>query len=109
MYREDAGAVSLNGGLSGKIFGATATADIRQNVPEKRTSYGVGAEIPICDLVFLRGGYLHSNNNGEKGSAVAKGLAGGFGIKVSALTLDYAITSMGELGYSHRATLSLNF
>ena len=56
-----------------------------------------------------RGSYLYTKDNGERGESMPKGASGGFRMKVSRLKLDYAITSMGELGYVHRATLGLAF
>jgi len=60
-------------------------------------------------FLALRGGYMNSTDNGERGKNAPKGLSGGFGLEVTQLKLDYAISSIGELGYVHRATLGLAF
>jgi len=85
------------------------TAEIRRNLPENMSSQGAGMEFQLHELIVLRGGYLYTKDNGERGTKAPKGASGGFGLKVGGLTLDYAITSMGELGYVHRATLGLAF
>lgn len=101
---------SLGAGVSRRVLERILlAADLRGNIPEQKTSYGCGFEFELHKLIVLRGGYLHTNDNGERGNRVAKGLSGGFGSRVGSLTLDYAITSMGELGYVHRATLGLAF
>ena len=102
--------LTVGAGISRRFWSRLLlTADFRRNLPENMSSQGAGLEFQLHELIALRGGYLYTKDNGERGKSMPKGVSGGFGMKVSGLTLDYAITSMGELGYVHRATLGLAF
>ncbi len=100
---------TLNGGVAYQFrMGLLLTADARQNVPEKRTTFALGGEMPLYGLIYLRGGYIYDKENKkDPDRKVPRGMSAGFGLRVLGQRLDYAILSLGELGYSHRITLNL--
>ncbi len=102
---------TLNAGLAWQAGkGPLLLADARQNIAETRFSAAIGAEQELYELFFIRGGYIYtSDNNKDPDSKVPRGLSAGFGLKMLGQRLDYAIVSLGELGYSHRITINLAF
>ncbi|MBI3505088.1 MAG: tetratricopeptide repeat protein [Proteobacteria bacterium] len=67
---------------------------------EKRIATGSDAS------VFLRGG-LNTNTIGTLGAISA--LSFGFGVALQSFSVDYGLTPFGDLGWSHRLTLSARF
>ena len=71
-----------------------------------------GIEVPFMDeRLFFRMGYRYFIKKQTLGSEISlpSGFAFGLGFQVNAWNLDYALNSMGELGLTHRISLSLKF
>ena len=82
-----------------------------QNGPRGAGSEGgAGGEFKAMDGVFLRLGYTSkSSAAGGAGFDAARGLTLGLGLKNKDFGLDYAAQAAGELGNTHRFTLSARF
>jgi hypothetical protein len=68
---------------------------------------GLGLELALATPslpVFLRCGYAQGDNQ----PSGAYGISAGFGVAWNGLQLDYAFTSLGELGASNRLGLAWN-
>lgn len=63
---------------------------------------GVGLETVAAEVLSLRLGYSTRNQAGW-------GLAGGIGFEVGDFSIDYAATPFGELGLTHRASVTFRF
>lgn len=102
---------TLNAGVGYQFrMGLLVTGDVRQNVPERRTTFAVGGELPVYGLIYLRGGYIYDKENKkDPDQKVPRGMSAGFGLSIATLRVDYAISSLGELGYTHRFTLGFGF
>jgi hypothetical protein len=72
--------------------------------------FGVGGEYRVRQGARLRAGYTTlSSVAGGSGFDAARGLTLGVGLNLGRWTLDYAAVPMGELGSTHRFTLSARF
>ena len=71
---------------------------------------GAGGEFKAHEGVFLRLGYT-SKSAAVAGSGfdAARGLTLGLGLKTGGFSLDYAAQAAGQLGSTHRFTLSSRF
>lgn len=67
----------------------------------------VGLEYDINDIFFLRGGYRYPFKDQEWGDSAMAGLSGGIGFRVQQLLFDYAWVPYGDLGQTHRLSLSV--
>ncbi|MFA5162869.1 MAG: PorV/PorQ family protein [Elusimicrobiales bacterium] len=122
------GASIVNVGKSGKVgtidenlpatasFGAATTiktvtlaVDFKRNIPENCSTIAAGAEVALHSILALRAGYSKDITNTNIPSDNLLGFNAGFGIAISKLRVDYAYTSQGELGNSHRFTLTAKF
>ena len=70
-------------------------------------SLSAGVEYVYMDLLALRAGY--KAGFGPIDLEGLKGVSGGIGVKFSGLNVDYAIVPYGDLGVTHRVTLSFMF
>lgn len=71
---------------------------------------GAGGELKAREGVFLRLGYTSKSAAlGGSGFDAARGLTLGLGLKRDGYSLDYAAQAAGELGSTHRFTLSARF
>ncbi|MFW6129926.1 MAG: PorV/PorQ family protein [Atribacterota bacterium] len=61
-----------------------------------------GMEINIEDLILLRLGYNNGYSSGN-------GLNAGFGLGLDGVNLDYAYRGFGDLGKSHRVSITVDF
>ncbi len=80
--------------------------DINQPLDNKR-SYHTGLEYWLFNALALRAGYTT-----QKTANTGTGLSGGVGIRDpnwTALQIDYAYVSYGDLGLTHRISLKLSF
>ncbi|MBI2787284.1 MAG: PorV/PorQ family protein [Elusimicrobia bacterium] len=69
-----------------------------------------GGELKAYDGVFLRLGYTSKSSAVEgSGFDAARGLTVGLGLRKDGFGLDYAAQAAGELGSTHRFTLSARF
>ncbi len=60
---------------------------------------GTGVEISMANIFALRGGFTTRNDAGI-------GITGGVGVTWRSLGLDYAFVPFGDLGFSHRVSLT---
>lgn len=67
----------------------------------------LGIEQRLSEKLFLRGGYKYRIHGNELGAA--SGLAAGFGFGMGGFNFDYAFAPYGDLGNSHRFSLSFHF
>lgn len=65
-------------------------------------SFNFGAEYSLVNFLILRAGFNGRNQ-------VDSGLVGGLGINYSDFVLDYAISPYGDLGLTHRISISRKF
>jgi len=65
----------------------------------------LGAEVSIAKLIALRGGYQFGASGGSQNGAVAFG----FGARLGALAVDYALVPNKDLGATHKAGLTIGF
>lgn len=71
---------------------------------------GAGGEFKAMEGVFLRLGYTSKGSAvGGSGFDAARGLSLGLGLKRGGYGIDYAAQASGELGNTHRFTLSARF
>jgi hypothetical protein len=98
----------------------TLSADTRRWLRTGNTSFSLGTEFWAFDTVALRGGYLSrlgsfarsGSTLGEKAGARLEGFTGlgaGLGLKLGNYQMDYAIAPYGELGNTHRISISADF
>ena len=71
----------------------------------KRRTYSVGAEHWFKDIAALRAGYQLGDSKDAGGSRYSAGM----GWKINSLQVDYAFSLMGELGNTHRVSLTFSF
>ncbi len=80
------------------------TASIQLNSPnDNAENFSVGAEYAYKDFLYVRGGYKF-NVDAETFSA---GTGVKFPISFSKAILDYSVANYGDLGFTHRISLSL--
>ncbi|MDP3541143.1 MAG: PorV/PorQ family protein [Elusimicrobiota bacterium] len=98
-------------GAGYRFAGGHALAVELQNGPRGAgTEGGAGGELQAHEGVFLRLGYTSKNAAAEgSGFDAARGLTVGVGLKKERFGLDYAAQASGELGSTHRFTLSARF
>ena len=96
-------------GAAAKIKEVTLAADFKRNIPENCSTLAAGAEVALHSVLALRAGYSKDITNTNIPSDNLLGFNAGFGIAISKLRVDYAYTSQGELGNSHRFTLTTKF
>ncbi len=80
--------------------------DVNQPI-DNYVKYHLGFEYRIIRELFIRTGYryrLHGNALGDK-----SGMTAGIGLRINDFQLDYAFVPYGELGDTHRISLTLNF
>ncbi|HEY5039748.1 MAG TPA: hypothetical protein VIJ93_11800, partial [bacterium] len=75
--------------------------------PQGVNRIGIGAEYAFQSRYFLRAGYQLSDQNNEIQGL--QGFTAGVGIRLGDLQLDYAYLPYGDLGTSHRISLSYLF
>lgn len=67
----------------------------------------LGMEYDLSDALFLRAGYKNSFKEQGLGDPYMTGLSGGLGFRIQQFVFDYAWVPYGDLGQTHRVTLSL--
>lgn len=65
-----------------------------------------GLEYDVTETLFLRGGYKHILREQDLGSFPQVNVSGGFGIRINQFVVDYAWAPYGDLGTSHRLSVS---
>ncbi len=98
-------------GAGYRFAGGHALAAELQNGPRGAgTQGGAGGELQAHEGVFLRLGWTSKNAAAEgAGFDAARGLTVGVGLKKERFAIDYAAQAAGELGSTHRFTLSARF
>lgn len=81
--------------------------EIDQYIIDQKMYAGLGCEYWLMNLVALRTGYRHGYDTDSLGSIV--GLTGGLSLRAFNFQLDYAFVPFGELGDTHRFSLSAKF
>jgi len=77
-----------------------ATADVKKTLDDSFKG-SIGAEYNIKNVIALRSGYKINYDLDT--------FSGGIGLFINNFELDYALSSMNELGYAHRVSLGWNF
>lgn len=74
-------------------------------------NYSIGGEFDLSNALKARVGYYNEMRRELKIGNTAKlaGFSGGFGLRISTYTVDYAYNSLGEIGALHRFSLSSTF
>lgn len=95
--------------LNEKTDRFTLAVDANIPVPTDQPMYvNAGLEYFYWNTLALRAGYRQSENNANLGDGLV-GLTAGAGFRYANITLDYAVAGMGELGMTHRISLSYAF
>lgn len=90
--------------------GHSVAAEIQDGPRGAGTEGGAGGEFKAGEGVFLRLGYTSKSAAiGGSGFDAARGLTLGLGLSRGGYSLDYAAQAAGELGNTHRFTLSARF
>ncbi len=78
---------------------------------DRFSNFSLGGEFDLSDALKARIGYYNEMRRELKIGTAAKlaGFSGGFGLKVASYVVDYAYTSLGEIGAMHRFSLSTSF
>ena len=101
---------TISAGASAALKSLTLSAEMRRNIPEKRTILSGGLEAALLKALYLRAGYSRdTTNKGVENMDNMKGLSLGFGIRLGQYRIDYAYLSQGELGGNQRFTLTAKF
>ncbi|MBI4064737.1 MAG: hypothetical protein HY401_10630, partial [Elusimicrobia bacterium] len=99
--------LTLASGLAWHGFaGVALAADFKYRVYDQKTNWALGTEYGVASVLTVRGGYALADSRSRNSLA---GLGGGFGLRFSTYKLDYAITPFGELGNTHRLSLTTRF
>jgi long-subunit fatty acid transport protein len=98
-------------GAAYKIEGGHAlTAELTDAPRAGGMDFGFGGEFQGMKNVFLRAGYTTQTSiAGGSSFDAARGLTLGVGFRADRWNIDYAAVPMGELGSTHRFTLSARF
>jgi hypothetical protein len=96
--------LNISAGLGYRVSGALNLGlDIKQEIYNAETSFSIGTEYMVSSVLMLRGGSLLSSDQFDLG------LTGGFGLKIHGNQLDYAVTTVGDLGPTHKVSFSAKF
>ena len=81
---------------------------ITRSINERSMNVNVGAEFSPVSMIAIRGSY--GMTRAENGLGVTQfSLAGGVGLKLSNVRVDYAFVPMGDLGSTQRISLTFHF
>ncbi len=105
---------SLSAGVALPFGPAMAVLSVNREIAGRRTTVGTGLEFGLGPVLF-RAGLLAQNDAGnlalkdQTGAAkMLNGLSGGLGLRLSAVTFDYAISQQAvEFGPTQRISFSL--
>jgi hypothetical protein len=100
--------LTFRAGLSHKVYGTGMVLDADVSKPiDNYPSLALGVELPLSSKFFLRSGYRYRLNGNELGAW--SGFAAGIGFNIARFSFDYAFSPFGELGNTHRFSLSMKF
>jgi hypothetical protein len=115
---------TYRGGVSvdARPFPLSVSLEAEKLKGEPALSYRLGAEMDFSGLLALRMGYLArpgATQRALKGSALGAasdgqlsgltGMSGGMGFRLMGYAVDYSFTPYGELGSSHKMSLTARF
>lgn len=112
--------LTLSAGLSYRVMGPVIlAADLHYKPHQKQTVAAFGGQMAMSRAISLRAGYLtalaesvqnRQKSETERGTIGGlSGIAGGIGLRLDKVIIDYAITPFGELGNTQMLTLSTWF
>jgi hypothetical protein len=81
---------------------------ISNNLTENTFEFGVGATFDITKNLSLIGGFRREISN-QSDSSVPLFFNAGIGFKISNFNLDYAFVPLGDIGNTHRISVTLKF
>ena len=100
--------LGIRSGAAYKAYeGLTVALDLNHYILEGVTYASLGSEYWISEAFALRAGYKYGYESDVLGAQA--GLGAGIGFNTDTMGLDYAFAPMGELGNTHRVTLSAGF
>ncbi len=78
---------------------------------DRFTNFSLGGEFDLSDSFKARVGYYNEMRRELKIGNTAKlaGFSGGFGLRIAGYMVDYAYTSLGEIGALHRFAITTSF
>jgi hypothetical protein len=78
---------------------------------DRFSNYSLGGEFDLSDSFKARIGYYNEMRRELKIGNTAKlaGFSGGFGLQIAGYMVDYAYTSLGEIGALHRFAITTSF
>jgi long-subunit fatty acid transport protein len=95
--------MNLKGGVSVKLLDDHLLLALDVNKPiDNSLNLRLGLEYWLIDVLALRAGYRTDVDIGS-------GFSGGFGLKIMNYQLDYGFAPYGELGDTHRISISMRF
>jgi long-subunit fatty acid transport protein len=95
--------MNLKGGVSIKLLDEHLLIGLDGNKPiDNSLNLRLGLEYWLIDILALRAGYRTDVDIGS-------GFSGGFGLKIMNYQLDYGFAPYGELGDTHRISISMRF
>ena len=109
--------VALRFGAAFQLFNAAdkpwlnLLVDMNKSL-ENRFKFNTGAEIWLFDMLALRAGYKFSEGGQDfdpSDSTTLSNMTAGAGFKLDAAQIDYAFVPLGELGMTHRISVSWKF
>jgi hypothetical protein len=98
--------MTLDAGAGYELESGVITLDVKQQLLEDYTTFGLGAEQWITEYFSIRGGYQYKKENSLGGLF---GFTGGIGIRVSQYYIDYSFVPMADLGSAQRISLNVKF
>lgn len=105
--------LTLSVGAAYRVAGPLNLAmDVRREVHDQRTTFGLGTEYALLPSFSLRMGYAsqYSNRAGaSSGLGAMGGLGAGIGITARSYRADYTFTPFGSLGNVQRLSLGARF
>lgn len=100
--------LSFRAGLSHRLPGAKALLALDVYKPvDNYPFFALGGEYPAAKNIFLRTGYRYRLNGNELGAF--SGFSAGIGFIYSKVSFDYAFAPFGDLGNSHRFSVTARF
>lgn len=98
--------LKLGGGLRLSHLPLLLAFDLNKSV-DQDLRFNLGGELTPNDMLFLRAGYKFNTSDLKVGTNKDDyvGITGGFGLILRSYTVDYALSSFGELGLVHRVTV----
>ena len=99
--------IKIGGGLNLAHLPLLLALDLNKPT-DQNLRFNLGAELTPNELLSVRAGYRFNTSDLKVGTSKDDyvGLTGGFGLNLRSYSVDYALSSFGELGFVHRVTVS---